>query len=275
MCRYLSLPPCSPLSDVLINICKSITLGNTINSSIESYALRVELGLWIVHWSCTALPYSFIVEDNSGRPSGVCPSYCHELISVAFECPQEPFPSFCASSGLWCMGDKSTTGSSGGAIHFIMVRVSKQVMLDKKDAALDNVEGGMRVFTWFSNSGRGWVVVSHLRQGHTLKWFRVDGGSRTKELCSSVWIPLRWMHRSAMDDYVAVVLRCKEDLIVEWNVTLLFPSLGTLQVGFSSTMLWGLIEGGKVGSSCQYLGVLMHRCSILLALWDDTLLTSQ
>ena len=43
---------------------------------------------------------------------------------------------------ICCMGDKSTTGSSGGAIHFIMVRVSKQVMLEMKDAALDNVEGG-------------------------------------------------------------------------------------------------------------------------------------
>lgn len=32
--------------------------------------------------------------------------------------------------------------SSGGAVHFIMVRVSKQVMLDKKDIALDTVGGG-------------------------------------------------------------------------------------------------------------------------------------
>ena len=65
------------------------------------------------------------------------------MISVVYEFPQEPFPSFCAFYVICCMGDKSTTGSSGGAMHFfIMVRVSKQVTLEKKDAALDNVEGG-------------------------------------------------------------------------------------------------------------------------------------
>ncbi len=40
--------------------------------------------------------------------------------------------------------------------------------------------------------------------------FKVDEGSRTKESCSSVWILLRWMHRSTMDGYAVVVCRCKE-----------------------------------------------------------------
>ena len=39
-------------------------------------------------------------------------------------------------------------GSSGGAIHFIMVRVSKQVMLEKKDAALDKLLRGGYVSTF-------------------------------------------------------------------------------------------------------------------------------
>ena len=40
--------------------------------------------------------------------------------------------------------------------------------------------------------------------------FKVDEGSRTKESCSSVWILLRWMHRSTMDSYAVVVCSCKE-----------------------------------------------------------------
>lgn len=84
------------------------------------------------------------MEDNSGRPSGVCSSYCHELIrSVVYEFPQEPFPPAAHPTLYAAWGINSTTGSSGGAIHFIMVRVSKQVTLEKKVAALDNVEGGM------------------------------------------------------------------------------------------------------------------------------------
>ena len=103
----------------------------------------LSLGLSMVHWSCTALPYSPIVEDNSGRPSGVVSSYCHELISVVSEFPQEPFPPPAHPTLYAAWGINSTTGCSGVAIHFIMVRASKQVTLEKKDAALDNVEGGM------------------------------------------------------------------------------------------------------------------------------------
>jgi len=85
------------------------------------------------------------VEDNSERPNGVCSPYCHELISVVSEFPQEPFSSSAHPTLYAAWGINSTTGSSGGAIHFIIVRVSKQVTLEKKDAALDHVEGGMRV----------------------------------------------------------------------------------------------------------------------------------
>ena len=106
----------------------------------------LSLGLSMVHWSCTALPYSPIVEDNSGRPSGVVSSYCHELISVVSEFPQEPFPPSAHPTLYAAWGINSTTGSSGGAIHFFIYHGEsiKAGDLKKKEAALDNVEGGMR-----------------------------------------------------------------------------------------------------------------------------------
>ena len=61
---YLLLSlPCSPLmSDALMN-----------NEHLQTYhdgeillIRRLSLGWWMVHWSCIALPYSPIVEDNSG-----------------------------------------------------------------------------------------------------------------------------------------------------------------------------------------------------------------
>ena len=62
------------------------------------------------------------MEDNSGRPSGVCSSYRHGLISVVSVFPQEPFPPSAHPTLYAAWGINSTTGSSGGAIHFIMVR---------------------------------------------------------------------------------------------------------------------------------------------------------
>ena len=102
----------------------------------------LSLGFCTVHMHSftdrTLLLWRIIVEDQAELVLPIAMN----LRSVVLRVPSRALSLLCASYVICCMGDKSTTGSSGGAIHFIMVRVSKQVMLEMKDAALDNVEGG-------------------------------------------------------------------------------------------------------------------------------------